>query len=187
MKYISDYLSWLFDDFKEYSCINNCRSALSAFHDPIEGFSVGKHPLVRDLMKGASNLRPPQPRYRHIWDVEAVIQKMRVMPPNSSLTLKQLSYKVITLLGLCAIKRSGELAALNVKWKSTFSDKMVCSFGIRGKTSSQGQVAKPISFHRFASEDIICPAKCLEDYLQRTSKFRSENNTHMVFLSVNPS
>ena len=82
------------------------------------------------------------------------------------------------------IKRSGELAALNVKWMSTFS-KTVCSFGIRGKTSSQGQVAKPISFHRFASEDTICPAKCLEDYLQRTSKFRSENNTHMVFLSVN--
>ena len=45
MKYISDYLSCLFDDLKEYSCINNYRSALSAFHDPIEGFSVGKHPL----------------------------------------------------------------------------------------------------------------------------------------------
>ena len=111
--------------------MSNHRSALSAYHESIEGFSVGKHPLVCTLMKGASNLIPPQPGYRHIWDVEIVIQKMRDMPHNNSLTLKQLSYKLITLLGLCAIKRSGELAALNVKWMSAFSDKTECAFGIR--------------------------------------------------------
>ena len=185
LNYVLDYLGSLYDDKREYSCMNNHRSALSAYHDPIEGFSVGKHPLVRNLMKGASNLRPPQPRYRHIWDVEIVIQKMRDMPHNSSLTLKQLSYKLITLLGLCAIKRSGELAALNVKWMSVFSDKTECAFGIRGKTSGSGQVAKPIAFHRFADNDKICPAKCLENYIDRTSKYRLENSTHLVFLSVN--
>ena len=185
LNYVLDYLGSLFDDKREYSCMNNHRSALSAYHDPIEGFSVGKHPLVRTLMKGASNLRPPQPRYRHIWDVELVIKKMRDMPHNNSLTLKQLSYKLIALLGLCAIKRSGELAALNVKWMSAFSDKTECAFGIRGKTSGSGQVAKPIAFHRFAENDKICPAKCLEDYINRTSKYRSENGTHLVFLSVN--
>ena len=46
-------------------------------------------------------------------------------------------------------------------------------------------MAKPISFHRFSENDKICPAKCLEDYINRTSKSRYENKTHLVFLSVN--
>ena len=182
---ILDYLGSLFDDKKEYSSLNGHRSALSAYHDPIDGFKVGQHPLVCDLMKGVSNLRPPQPRYRYIWDVEKVIQKMRDMPHNNSLTLKQLSYKVITLLGLCAIKRSGELSALSTKWISFFGDKTICAFGIKGKTSAPGKVASPITFHSFPENDKVCPVKCLGDYILRTRAFRLANNTHGVFLSVN--
>ena len=87
MSYILDYLASLFDDKKEYSCLNTHRSALSSFHDPIDGIKVGAHPKVCALMKGVSNLRPPQPRYRFIWDVERVIKYMNNMPSNESLSL----------------------------------------------------------------------------------------------------
>ena len=67
---------------------------------------------------------------------------------------------------------------------SAFSDKTECAFGIRGKTSGSGQVAKPIASHRYTENDKTCPAKCLEDYINRTSRYRTENGTHLVFLSV---
>ena len=184
LKFILDYLGALYDNNKEYSCMNTHRSAISAYHMPIEGQSVGKHPLVCSLMKGASNLRPPQPRYKHVWDVNLVIEKLKSMPDDFGLTLEQLSYKTITLLSLCAIKRSGELSMLNVKWMALYNDRIECSFGIKGKTTKPGKVAKAITFHEFASNRRICPVTCLKSYLERTKQSRTEHNTQLVFLSV---
>ena len=49
----------------EYSTINTHRSAISAIHEQIEGegFSVGKHPNVCNLMTGVYNKIPAKPRY----------------------------------------------------------------------------------------------------------------------------
>ncbi len=163
--------------------MNSHRSAISAYHAPIDGMQVGKHPLVTSLLKGAGNLRPALPRYRYIWNVELVLQKMRTMPHNNSLTLEQLSAKVVTLLGLCVIKRSGEIAAMTVKWTSIFTDKIICAFGIRAKTSKDGKVAKPMVFHRFESDEKICPVSCLKAYIDRTKIHREAHGTLMVFLS----
>ena len=34
---------------------------------------IGSHPLVSQLLKGMFNLRPPQPRYSHTWNVSHVL------------------------------------------------------------------------------------------------------------------
>ena len=109
---ILSFLGSLFDRKLEYGSIGNYRSAISAYHAPIEGFKVGSHPLVSALMKGVSNERPTQPKYRYIWDVERVLVTCRNLPENKDLSLKQLSYKVVTLLGLCNINRGAELHSL---------------------------------------------------------------------------
>ena len=60
---ILDFLSELFKDHLAYRTIGVTRSAISAFHIPIDGMPVGKHPRVSSLMKGVANLRPPKPKY----------------------------------------------------------------------------------------------------------------------------
>ena len=47
---------------------------LSVTVHKIEGFDVGKHPLVVRLMKGISNLIPPSAKYSEFWDVNIVIR-----------------------------------------------------------------------------------------------------------------
>ena len=60
---ILDYLTDLYKQGLQYRTINNQRSAISAFHEQIQGKPVGKHPRVCTLLAGIFNTRPPQPKY----------------------------------------------------------------------------------------------------------------------------
>ena len=53
---VTSFLVWAFDEGFEYRTINTYRSALSGVLPPIEGFSVGQHPLVVRLLKGILNV-----------------------------------------------------------------------------------------------------------------------------------
>ena len=48
LKHVLDYLAQLFAEGKEYRTIGVHRSALSAYHAPIEGSPVGQHPKISD-------------------------------------------------------------------------------------------------------------------------------------------
>ena len=91
---LSNILSFLadcFDDGLQYRSINVLRSALSSTHPKIDGYAVGQHPYVLNLMKGILNNRPPKPRYSYIYmgPVRQVTEHMKLMGSNSSLSLKQ--------------------------------------------------------------------------------------------------
>ena len=70
---ILNYLSTLFEKGLQYRTINLHRSAISAYHNYVDGKPVGKHPRVCALLTGVFNQRPPQPRYTLVWDVEIVL------------------------------------------------------------------------------------------------------------------
>ena len=59
---ILDYLTDLYKQGLQYRIINNHRSAISAFHEQIQGKPVGEHPRVCDLFARIFNSRPPQPK-----------------------------------------------------------------------------------------------------------------------------
>lgn len=48
------------------------RSAISAYHEAIGSFTVGKHALVTNLMPEIFKNRLPQPHYTFIWYVKTV-------------------------------------------------------------------------------------------------------------------
>ena len=58
---ILDFLGELFDAGYEYRTINSHRSAISAYHQTIDGKGVGSNDKVCKLLSGVFNLRPPQP------------------------------------------------------------------------------------------------------------------------------
>ena len=50
---VCDFLTEQFKDFhKSYSTINSYRSALSSMLLPVDGYSVGEHPIIARLLKG---------------------------------------------------------------------------------------------------------------------------------------
>ena len=63
INYVRDFLACLYEEGYAYRSINCYRSAISSFHEKIEGLPVRQHPEVCTLLTGVFNLRPPQPRY----------------------------------------------------------------------------------------------------------------------------
>ena len=185
LKLVLSFLGHLFDEGLEYSTINSYRSALSLYHQPIEGMKVGQHPMVSALMTGVSNERPQVPKHIYVWDAEVVLKYMRNLGENDTLdSLKLLSWKVATLLGMCNVHRSQELGALDEKFMAKSDNKYTCGFGVSVKHRRKGKPSPPVVFYRFEGDTKLCPVDALDEYLKRTKVVRSEANTTQLFLSV---
>ena len=70
---VVNFLAELFSQGYQYQSLNSYQSAISSVHEKVDGNSIGVHPAVTRLLKGAFHTRPPQPRYSSFWDVGTVI------------------------------------------------------------------------------------------------------------------
>ena len=75
---ILDFLGELFDAGYEYRRINSHRSAISTYHQPIDGKGLGSNDRVCKLLSWVFNLHPPQPKYTFIWDVQTILEYIKV-------------------------------------------------------------------------------------------------------------
>ena len=173
------YLASLFDKNLQYRTIGSHRSAISAYHEPIDGFAVGSHPQVSRLMSGVSNLRPPQPKYGFTWDVEMVLDLFRSWPDN--LSEKQLSMKTITLLSLVAISRGAEIHLLDLNYLTP--KKGHYRFRLAGlvKNVKEGDTPDPIDFYEHEADVRLCPIKTIDSYIAMTKPWRNEEGIPSTF------
>ena len=128
--YLNDGLDFLAEEYKKglsYSALNTARSALSSFillkHEP--GFAFGKHPLVIRFIKAVHNLQPPVCRYTDTWDVDIVLSYIRRMDPVRYLSLKDLTLKLVMLLGILSIARAQGLRYLSLDNMKVYMKPMV--------------------------------------------------------------
>ena len=85
---VCDFLTEQFEDSKKsYSIINSYRSALSSMLLPVDGYSVGEHPIIARLLKGMFHIRPPKPRYSFTWDGNVLLTFLESWTPLSVLEL----------------------------------------------------------------------------------------------------
>ena len=83
MSEVVNFLAHLYKEGYQYYSLNPYRSAISSVHERVDGYEVGQHPLVSRVMKGAFNLRPPQPRYEATWDVTTVLRYIENLGPSA--------------------------------------------------------------------------------------------------------
>lgn len=83
---VMNFLAHLFKEGYQYRSLNAYHSAVSYVHEIVDGYEVGQHTLLSRVMKGAFNLRPPQPRYETTWDVTKVPNHIEAMGPSESLS-----------------------------------------------------------------------------------------------------
>ena len=163
------------------------RTAISFFHQRVDGVPVGKHPLVAELMKGAFRDDPPVPRYTETWDVSMVLTYLQKLGPNAGLTQKELTLKLAMLLVLVSRARGHELHGINPEAISWHEDKVVCHILGMTKTKTMSRPQKAFELLRFKESNNIDPVQCLKSYLNMTANQRETKvqKSHL-FLSFVP-
>ena len=150
----------------------------------MNGIQIGQYPLVTRLLKGVYNRRPSQPRYSATWDVDVVTKNMAAMDSNESLTLKQLSKKLVVLMALVEASRTSELKALDI-WLQTYQPNgVVFKLASLTKKKAPGLPPKELFFGALPGDRHLCVVECLKAYEERTREFRqSDQRENSLFLS----
>jgi site-specific recombinase XerD len=185
---IADFLTEMFDTGLEYSTMNSYRSAISAYHPEVENYPVGKHPVIKTLLQGMFNERPPKPRYGDTWDVDLVLRHMKSKGDNENLGLKDLTLKVTMLLALSSAGRGSELHQLNPKMMMDRGDSL--EFHIEGLTKTK-RPSKPhatVKIHEFAQERKLDVVETVRKYLARTNTLRvgAKQKSQLLISFVKP-
>ena len=173
---VINFLTERYHQGDQYNTLNIQRSAISAFHNPIDGVKVGQHPSVTRIMSAFFNARPPMPRYEDTWEVNPVLDYIISLGDNDTLALKQLTYKITMLLALSCAGRSSDLRAFDVRYMRLEED--VVSFNLAELTKSRRKGKPPLKMviNSFPEDASLCVVSTLKTYLHRTEKFRDRQD-----------
>ena len=67
-----NFLAHLYKEGYQYKSLNAYRSPIASMHTHIDGVSIGQHPLVSRLLRGAFQTRPPLPKCHGTWDLNKI-------------------------------------------------------------------------------------------------------------------
>ena len=180
---IADYLTELFKKGRSYHTVNIHRSAISAFHRPIDGVKVGQHDLVCRVLNACFNARPPQPRYVVTWDVDKVLSYIHSLRENSTLSDKCLTLKLSMLLALASAGRSSDLRALDIRYMTITDHSISFELGVLTKSRRKGQPPIKLTFDRFDSDPLVCVVSTISCYLDRSKAWRAGSDKTQLLLS----
>lgn len=169
------------DTGKSYSVINSYRSALNLILSPNEQ----DRKCINRFLKGVGNTIPPQPRYPFIWDPDSVLSLLKTWYPLNSLNLEHLTYKLVFLMAISSASRVQTLSKIKIKDILKHDQKIEVQISERIKTSAPNKLQPLLIFPFFKETPELCVASTIESYLERTSKFR-ENNEQLILTHRKP-
>ena len=176
INFVLDFLSDSYDKGLSYNTIAGYRSAISAFHEPIDGSSVGKHPHVSAILTGVFNNRYPQPKYQFIWDVDVVTKFLVTLGDNQDLDDKTLTKKLTILLALTSASKSHEIDYLDIRFLVKHHSGYTFSFSKPTKVTRKGKLRPAITFVPFEENSRLCVCNCIDTYLIRSRSWREDKN-----------
>ncbi len=153
---------------------------LSNTLEPIEGWPIGRHPLIKNLLKGIYNRNPPRPRYSHTWDVRIVLDYLKLLGQPKELDLMPLSCKTVMLVALATFFRVSDLRNI-ARSSIRFSESV--SFSLMEPRKSQHSGAlQSFELHRHP-DSRQCPVLALKAYCHVTDRLRKSSGRDGLFLS----
>ena len=151
-----NFLADLYKEGYQYRSLNSYQSAISSYHD---GLTVGEHPMVSRLMKGAFNNRPPLPKHCRTWRVKTVLDFLEGLGENKELPLMQLTWKMVMILALPRPSRSADLSSLDISKRTYIPEGVKFTPATLAKQSGQGKDIKDFFFHSFPENKSLCPVE----------------------------
>ena len=132
---------------------------------------MGQHSYVTRLLKGALNKHPPKPRYSHTWNVDVMIKYIICLGKNSTLSLKAISMKLVTLFALTCPERISALASLDLRHCSDLPGGVSFKLIVPRKAGSADKPAEAF-FACFDQDRKLCPVECFRQYLKLSRDIR---------------
>ena len=169
---ITEILKFLTEEFQgnkaSYGTLNSCRSAIALLQGP----EVGEDARVKRFFRGIEKLRPSRPKYDTTWDLKTVLDYVSHWVTNEDITLKKLSFKLVTLLALITGQRMQTLGLINIKNMRRTKDGFEIEIPDRVKTSRINKPQPTLIVPNYRKNLKLCVASALETYLKRTKILR---------------
>lgn len=173
------FLTEVFDSGASYGTINCHKSALSL----LLGSNLMNDNRIKRFMKGVFRLRPTRAKYNWTWNPSIVLNYLAQKWPNESLDLKTLSAKTLTLLALVSAHRVQTFSLIKLSNIKIFdSVEIVITIPEIIKTSKPNSYQPVLKLPYFQEKPEICPASCLQTYINKTSTLRHVGN-QFLFIS----
>lgn len=175
---VTHILRFLTDKFNKgasYGTLNTLRSAVSLLLcKPIRDDT-----RIKRFFRGIYRLRPTRPKYMETWDVSIVFKYLSSIPKDAP--IQEISYKTITLLALITAQRMQTLSLIKISNVSICQGQNIrIRIPDRIKTSAPGRYQPLLDIPYFNTQESICPAKNLENYIDRTSLVRKDIDTLFI-------
>lgn len=182
INYLLDFLAECFKKGSTYGSLNNHRSALSL----ISRNKVGQDERVKRFLRGVFKLKPSFPRYTTTWDPNIILNYLAGMFPNQSLSLDQLSKKLVVLLALATGQRCQTLSMIKISNINIKKDRIIINITDIIKTSGIGRTQPWLDIPFFTQRLSVCPADTLITYISVTSNIRSSNDDKLIITIKKP-
>ena len=121
--------------------------------------------------------RPPKPKYTDVWDVQVVLTYLTTLHPVESLTLKQLTLKLVMLL--VSGQRGQTIHLLDINHMFVSDDKYTFVIPNHLKQSKPG-VSNPQVVLESFERPSICVVTTLKEYLVRTKSLRGSGQSQLL-------
>lgn len=182
---VIDFLTELFDSGLGYSSLNTARCALSSVIHLDDNKTVGSHPLVNRFLKAVLNNRPSIPRYQSVWDPTSVLTYLQTFPPLESISLKELTHKLVMLIALVTGQRcqSFHLMDITSMQKNTDHYKFIIKDIV--KQSAPGRNLPELILPAFPADGRVCVYSVLSEYIKCTAPLRG-GETRLFISFVKP-
>ena len=173
-------MSGLFENGAAHSSINCYRSAVSLLVGP----DMVKDFRMLSFFKGISKLRPSNPKYNSTWDPKVVLEYFTGLSHNDKLSIKDLVFKLITLMAFVTGHRMQTFSLIRVE-NIEIRDKFIeIKISDRIKTSAINKKQPSLHLPFYNKNKKISPAAALKCYLEKTKDVRGSVN--FLFISFKP-
>ncbi|CAH0549561.1 unnamed protein product [Brassicogethes aeneus] len=179
---VLDFLTLIFQEGASFGTLNSTRSALSLLLSP----DIGSDYRIKRFMKGVQNSRPPRPRYNFTWNPSIVLDYLKTLYPNNTLSLKDLTLKLVTLMALISAHRVQTLSLILLDNIRESIDGFHILIPNRIKTSNYKRCQPVLNFPKFDKTPQICVANTLKCYLDKTRQLRNDDNKFLIITCKKP-
>lgn len=126
------------------------------------------------------------PRYTQTWDVKLVLEQLRTLEPLRTLTLKELTLKLVMLMALTQAARVQTLHLLVLNNISIGETSICVSLGDNIKQCRPKFNVKYVQFTAYATDKRLCVCETLKMYIERTAQFWTDGDqmNGPLFLSI---
>ena len=142
--------------------------------------TLNNAPDINRFMRGVFNIRPPQPKYTFSWDVNKVLQHLKLYHPLDKITLKEISLKAIALVALTSGLRAQSIHDLDTNLMSVTNDYYEFRFTKPAKHERKQTQKSVLRLYKYHDPDLDI-YNVLTWYLKRTAELRRSSKLWISF------